>query len=223
MFPPEVKKGFPADPLPGHGAGIEVLPLGQIAVNPHALAFDDLIDLFRRVVRRGPDHNPPVPLDDDVGGFALASGEKLSPRSGTLGVPDHAAPFFRAFAATQAFHQFVGGPELLVAADHLDAWSVLGIHEDQAGPHDLQQVAFVEHSANELLLLAQSLSGVVGLGPLRFSGIEMLLAGGDGAVVGLDAAGANEEEIAVKEARLALAVALAGGVLAAVQVHPPEL
>lgn len=67
-------------------------------------------------------------------------------------LPDHGAPFLRAFAATQAFHQFVGSPELLVAADHLDAWSVLGIHEDRAGPHDLQQVAHVEHPPNELLL-----------------------------------------------------------------------
>ena len=131
-------------------------------------------------------------------------GERLAR---TLRVPHHAAALHGRLTSAQARHDFVGSAKLLVTAHHLDARPAIGVHKHRAGAQNLQQVAPGQHACNQLLLSIQrrhALAWRVRLRVQRFPCIKMLFARGDGAVIGLQPTTANQQQAAVKQARLAL-------------------
>ena len=139
-----------------------------------------------------------------------------------LGVPDDARARLRRLAGAQALDDLAGGAVLLVAADDLDAPARIGVHEHRAGAQHVEQGRRREQPLDQLLLLALDAQrrrvGPVALGPDVLPGIEVLVAGGDRAELGLLAAGADQQQVRVEEPRLALAQARLDGLGAAVAV-----
>ena len=121
----------------------------------------------------------------------------------TLRMPDHAAALHGRGAGAQPLGNLVRRTKLLVAANHLDARPAVGIHEDGAGAQDLQQIAAGQHARNQLLLGVLPFAPGVVLRMQCLPGVEVFLARGDGAVIGLGAGTANEQQAAVEQARLA--------------------
>ena len=165
---------------------------GQLVFQISAVV--DQQNLVIRQIARSAQH-----AGDEHHGQALA---------GALGVPDHTALLRRGLTMTQALGDLVGGPELLVAAHHLDAWAAIRIHEHRGGAQDIQQIGLAQHAVDQLLLLAHTLSGFIRRRPLRLPGVEVFITGGDRAVVGFQATAADQQQIAVEQTRLALLKAL---------------
>ena len=47
------------------------------------------------------------------------------------------------------------------------------VHKDAGGAQDAEQVGFVKHAADELLLGVHAFGSVIGLGPLGFPGVKV--------------------------------------------------
>src|SRR5690606_36067170 len=121
----------------------------------------------------------------------------------TLRMPHHTAALGGGFAGTEALDDLAGCAELLIAADHLHAWSPVGVHEYRTGTQDLQQVSLVQHPGNQLLLGVQSFQSGIILRVERFPRIEMLFARSDSAEVGFQPVAANQYQVAIEQPWLA--------------------
>ena len=134
-------------------------------------------------------------------------------------MPDDARARLWRLAGPQAFDDLPGRAVLLVAAHDLDPPARVGVHEHRAGTQHVDQSGGREQPLDELLLLAldaqRRRAGLVAAlsilpafgrrGPDVFPGVEVLVAGGDRAELGLLAAGSHQQQVGVEKPRFALA------------------
>ena len=136
-------------------------------------------------------------------------------------VPDDAAALAGIGSFQQAPHPQLNGPKLLVTRHDLDGLALVVGGKKGKGANQIKQVAAVEHTGHQTLLIVGRARAViqvlqvsrVGIGPAEK---ETLVMGGDGAEFGLLAAGGNNELVEIKQRRAALAF---GPALLAVAQH----
>ena len=130
--------------------------------------------------------------------------------AGALGVPDDTAALAGVLASQQTLHREFDGAELLVAPHDLDGLALVVGRKEREGADEVQQIVAVEHPGNQALLIVGAAAAVrevvhragIGIGPA----VEVFLAmGGDGAELGLVAAGGNDDLVVIKERRAAFA------------------
>ena len=80
VTPAQVEEGLAADVFALHLGGVEVAPLGEMLVDPGALAFDDLLDLGVGELLRHAHGHAAVALDEDA--------DRLAPAAAHQGVVD---------------------------------------------------------------------------------------------------------------------------------------
>ena len=133
-------------------------------------------------------------------------------------MPHHAATRFGSLPGTQTLNNFISRTELLIPTHYFDARPAIGIHEYTGGAQHAQQIGFIQHAIDHLLLLVHALGNAVRLRPLGFPGVEVFITRSDRAVIGFHAAAAYHQHIAVKQTRLALFQTLLMGGLALVAI-----
>ena len=138
-----------------------------------------------------------------------------------LGVPDDAAALAGVRAFQQALDRQLDRAELLVAAHDLDGLAFVVGGKEGEGADQIEQVVAVEHAGHQALLVVGTAGAVIqilhgagiGVGPAEK---EPLAVGGDGAELGLLAAGGDHELVVIKQRRTAFAL---GPALLAVAQH----
>ena len=135
-----------------------------------------------------------------------------------LRVPHHAAALGAAGTRAQPLQNLCRCTVLLVSAHRFDARAAVRVHKHRAGAQYLQQIGLGQHARHQPLLRVHARKQQVVLRVQRFPIVKMLFAGGDGAVVRLKPTTANQQQVAVKQARLALAQACRSSVSALVHV-----
>ena len=136
-------------------------------------------------------------------------------------MPDDAAALAGVLACQQALHGQLDGAELLVAAHDLDRLALVVGRKEGEGADQVEQIVAVEHAGHQALLIVGAALAVfqivhragIGIGPA----VEIFLAvGGDGAELGLLAAGGNDDLVVIEKRRAAFAL---GPALFAVAQH----
>ena len=133
-------------------------------------------------------------------------------------MPHHATALHAGCASAQPLQYLGRCAVLLVTAHHLDARPAVGVHTNGAGAQYVQQVVAGEHARYQALLGVHVLHGAVVLRVERFPVVKMLFARSNGAVVCLQPAAANQQQIAMEEARLAFTQARGGCLCALVHI-----
>ena len=135
-----------------------------------------------------------------------------------LRVPHHTAALGAAGTRAQPLHYLCRCTVLLVAAHRFNARPAVRVHKHCAGAQDLQQVGASQHACHEALLRVHAVQCLVAQRVQRFPVVKVLFCGGNGAVVRLQPTTANQQQVAVEQARLALAQACRSSVSALVHV-----
>ena len=125
----------------------------------------------------------------------------------SLSMPNNAGAIIRRLASAKPVDDFADGSILLVTSDHLHS-GLAGVHEQRAGPHEIQQRLFRQHPLDEHFLLPFFVERRLVLPELLREDVvprkeELFVGRSDRAELSFVAAGADQQLIGVEQSWLA--------------------